>query len=61
MSARVELVVILPTMTVAEIAQLCERYNAYVRIEGEAGKVFAYLQPFQAEDFIPSFLRKQAG
>jgi hypothetical protein len=61
MSHSVELVVILPTMTVAEIAQLCERYNAYVRIEGEGGKVFAYLQHFQEDDFIPSFLRKQAG
>jgi hypothetical protein len=39
MSKDVEIIVILPTMTVAEIAQLCEQYNGYVRIEGQVNHV----------------------
>lgn len=56
-----DLVVILPTMTVAELARLCEQHDAYIRIESTAGKLYAYMQPYQDDDHIPHFLRRQAG
>lgn len=55
-----ELIVILPAMTVAEIAKLCERHDAYVRIESNAGKVYAYMEANREADHIPVFLRRQA-
>jgi hypothetical protein len=56
-----ELVIIMPHMTVAEIAELCERHNAYVRIESTAGKPYAYLEPYKDDEHIPEFLRRKAG
>lgn len=56
-----EVVIIMPHMTVAEIGELCERHNAYVRIESSAGKVYAYLEPHADEEHIPHFLRRRAG
>lgn len=55
-----KLVVILPTMTVAEIAQLCEQHDAYVRIESTAGRVYAFMEPYPVDEHIPTFLRRQA-
>lgn len=56
-----DVVIIMPHMTVAEIGELCERYKAYVRVESDAGKVYAYMEPYANEEHIPHFLRRQAG
>jgi hypothetical protein len=55
-----KLVVILPTMTVAEIAELCKQHDAYVRIEHTGGKPYAFMEPYPNDEHIPSFLRRQA-
>lgn len=60
MKTKPELVVIMPTMTVAELAQLCEQHDAYVRIESTNGKLWAFMEPYPNDQHIPTFLRRQA-
>lgn len=55
-----ELILIMPTMTVAEIGELCKRHDAYVRIEHTCGKLYAYMEPHREDEHIPVFLRRQA-
>lgn len=61
MKTEKELIVILPTMTVADIAQLCEIHDAYVRIESNGGKLYAFMEQYSDDEHIPAFLRRQAG
>jgi hypothetical protein len=55
-----------PESTVADIAYLCAWFSTperevYARIEWSNGKPVAYLMRGEPDDFLPAFLRKQAG